>query len=97
MDDATLKFLMTLTRLEKLGLSQRDVLVLYGVISNPNINGKHLSDSLGYKDRSAISTALLRLTGMGMIEDKRKRAGRTIPNMMVATQKGIDFWNEIKP
>ena len=91
------EFLMRLRKMDKRGLTTRDVLLLYTIIANPGIHGKDAAHKIGTVDRSGIQHCLMRLIREGMIEDRRPEARRAQPNRLYALSAGIEFWNDLKP
>lgn len=90
-------FLVKLRKADKLGLTLRDILVLYAIMQTPGASGLDIATKLGIKDRSAISSNLARLERCGFIEDRREEHGRAIPAILHALPAGVAFWDEIKP
>jgi DNA-binding MarR family transcriptional regulator len=90
-------FLVRLRKVDKRGLTLRDVLVLYAIMETPGASGLDIATKLGIKDRSAISSNLARLEREGFIEDRREEQGRAIPAILHALPAGVAFWDEIKP
>lgn len=78
-------------------LTVRDVLVLFAIIRQPGLSGIDITNKLGLRDRSAVASNLLRLEREGYIEDRREVRSKANPAILHPTQKGIDFWDEIKP
>lgn len=90
-------FLVRLRKIDKHGLTVRDILVLFAVMERPGASGLDIANKLGIKDRSAISSNLSRLGRQGFIEDRREEQGRAIPAILHALPAGVAFWDEIKP
>lgn len=90
-------FLVRLRKVDKLGLTVRDVLVLYAIIENPGADGLTISTKLGLRDRSALASNLHRLERIGFIEDRREKRQRAVPAALYPLEHGIAFWEEIKP
>lgn len=93
----TAQFLVRLRKVDLRGLTVRDVLVLYAIIRQPSISGIEVTNKLGLPDRSAIASNLLRLEREGYIEDRREVRSKANPAILHPTQRGLDFWEEIKP
>lgn len=90
-------FLVKLRKVDKRGLTVRDVLVLYVIITHPGCSGIEITNKLGFKDRSAIASNILRLEREGYMSDHREVRSKANPAILHPLPKGIDFWNEIKP
>jgi predicted transcriptional regulator len=93
----TVDFLVRLRIADKRGLTLRDVLVLYAVISTPGQSGIDLTHKLGLENRSGVQTNIARLMREGMIEDRRQRVRKAAPQMLYVLPAGLEFWNLIKP
>jgi hypothetical protein len=93
----TVNFLLALRRIDKEGITARDVLILYTVMSNPGCNGIDVLRALSIKDRSSIQLCLLRLISHGFIEDRRTDIRKAVPVCLHVTALGLEFWNELKP
>jgi DNA-binding MarR family transcriptional regulator len=93
----TVGFLIRLRKIDKQGLTLRDTLMLYAIISNPGMAGLDLGKAIGMEHRSSVDSNIRRLIRQGMIEDRRVKHGRAIPNDLHITAKGMEFWNSIKP
>lgn len=91
------EFLVRLRKVDLRGLTVRDVLVLYVILGNPGCSGIDVSNKLGIKDRSAISSNLQRLAREGYIEDRRTERRKAVSAMLYVLPRGEEFWNEIKP
>jgi DNA-binding MarR family transcriptional regulator len=90
-------FLVKLRKADKLGLTLRDILVLYAIMSAPGSSGLDIATKLGIKDRSAISSNLARLERLGFIEDRRTERSKAVPAVLHPLPAGVGFWDEIKP
>lgn len=90
-------FLIRLRKMDKRGLSARDVLLLYTIIANPGIHGQDAVNKIGGVNRSGIQHCLMRLIREGLIEDRRLEARRAQPNRLYALPAGVEFWNDLKP
>jgi len=90
-------FLVKLRKADKLGLTLRDILVLYAIMGAPGSSGLDIATKLGIKDRSAISSNLARLERLGFIEDKREERSKAVPAVLHVLPAGVAFWDEIKP
>ncbi len=90
-------FLVRLRKVDLKGLTVRDVLVLYAVMTNPGASGMEITTKLGIKERSLISSNLSRLERHGFIEDRRSDRLKAVPGMLYVLPAGLEFWNEIKP
>lgn len=97
LSSVTSDFLVKLRKMDKRGLTVRDVLVLYCVIHQPGQSGIEVTTKLGLPERSSIASNLLRLEREGYLEDRREVRSKANPAILHPTQRGIDFWNEIKP
>lgn len=93
----TSAFLVRLRKIDLRSLTVRDVLVLYVIITHPGCSGIEITNKIGLPDRSAIASCLLRLEREGYIEDHREVRSKANPAVLHPTQKGLDFWDEIKP
>jgi len=94
---AAVDFLVRLRKLDKAGVTHRDVITLYTIIANPGVNGQEAGKMMGISDRSNIQMGLARLERKGLIEDRRVERIKSIPSIFHATPAGIAFWNDIKP
>jgi DNA-binding MarR family transcriptional regulator len=92
-----LDFLVRLRKIDRRTLTVRDVLVLYAIIENPGIAGVDIAHKLGLPDRSSIASNIMRLEREGYIEDRREEHRKANPAILHVLQKGLEFWNEIKP
>lgn len=90
------RFLLALRKIDRLGLTVRDVLMLYTIIANPGVNGWDAAKRIGIEERSSVQFGLARLIKRGLVEDRREVEGKGVPNRLYALTAGIDFWNEIK-
>jgi DNA-binding MarR family transcriptional regulator len=90
-------FLVKLRKMDLRGLTVRDVLVLYYIIGHPSCSGIEISKALGLPDRSALASNLLRLEREGYIEDRREVRSKANPAILHPLQRGLEFWDEIKP
>lgn len=93
----TADFLVRLRKVDKRGLTVRDVLILYVIITCPGCSGIEVTNKLGLPDRSAVASNLLRLEREGYTVDRREVRSKANPAILHPTQRGLDFWNEIKP
>jgi len=93
----SVKFLLSLRKIDREGITARDVLILYTVMSTPGCNGKDILRALMIKDRSSIQLCLLRLIAHGLIEDHRTDVRKSIPVCLHITPLGLEFWNDLKP
>ena len=94
----TVELLLRLRKIDKSGLTARDVLLLCTIISNPGINGWDAGRKIGLAERSSVTFGMNRLIKHGFIEDRREQnlAGKGVPNRLYALPAGIEFWNELK-
>jgi DNA-binding MarR family transcriptional regulator len=95
--NVTFDFLVSLRKVDKRGLTVRDILILYVVITTPGISGVEVTAKLGIKDRSAIASNLRRLERESYIEDRREEQRKAVPAVLHVLPKGLEFWDEIKP
>lgn len=99
-DDKNLnvEFLVRLRKIDKSGLTARDVLLLYTIITHSGIHGHDAGKAIGVAERSSVTFGLNRLIKRGFIEDRREErlVGRGVPNRLYALPAGIEFWNELK-
>lgn len=95
--NVTLDFLVKLRKVDKRTLTVRDVLVLYTIIQQPGISGIDVTTKLGLPDRSSIASNLLRLEREGYISDHRETRSKANPAILHPTQRGLEFWEDIKP
>jgi DNA-binding MarR family transcriptional regulator len=93
----TSDFLIRLRKVDRRGLTVRDVLVLYYIIGHPGCSGIEITNKLGYTDRSAVASNLLRLEREGYITDHREVRSKANPAILHSTPRGVEFWGEIKP
>lgn len=93
----TADFLVRLRKVDRRSLTVRDVLVLYAIMRQPGTSGIEVTNKLGLPDRSAVASNLLRLEREGYIEDRREVRSKANPAILHPTQKGLEFWDEIKP
>lgn len=96
MSNATVDFLLKLKVIDRRGLTARDILGLYIVISNPGINGLDFARTLNIENRSAVDSNIRRLITQGLIEDRRAKNRKAEPNSLHVLPAGVDFWNELK-
>lgn len=92
----TVEMLVRFRRIDKAGLTVRDILMLYTIIANPGINGLDAAKLIGIAERSSVQLCLARLIKRGFIEDRRDAETKGVPNILHSLPAGIDFWNEIK-
>lgn len=92
------EFLVRLRKIDKSGLTSRDVLLLYTIITHPGIHGHDAGKKIGVVERSSVSFGLNRLVKRGFIEDRREArlVGRGVPNQLYALPAGVEFWNDLK-
>lgn len=95
--NGTVGFLVRLRKIDKRTLTVRDVLVLYTIIEHPGISGIAITHKLGLRDRSVVANNLLRLEREGYITDHREVRSKANPAILHPTQRGLEFWEEIKP
>lgn len=88
--------LLKMRRIDKTGLTVRDIMLLYAIISNPGISGWDAGKMIGIQARSSVQTGLARMIKRGLIEDRRESEGKGIPNILHALPAGIEFWNNLK-
>lgn len=93
----TVDLLVRFRKIDKAGLTVRDMLLLYAIISNPGMNGHEVAKLIGIPDRSSVQLCLRRLIKHRFIEDRRVDDAKGIPNILHPLPAGIEFWNEIKP
>lgn len=93
----TSDFLVRLRKVDRRSLTVRDVLVLYAIMRHPGTSGIEVTNKLGLPDRSAVASNLLRLEREGYIEDRREVRSKANPAILHPTQKGLEFWDDIKP
>lgn len=96
-DNPNVTFLSKLRKIDLRTLTVRDVLVLYAIIKRPGIAGVELAHTLGFTDRSSIASNVLRLEREGFIDDRRLERRKATPAIFHPTQKGLEFWDDIKP
>jgi DNA-binding MarR family transcriptional regulator len=87
---------MRLKKIDRLGMTIREVLTIYAVIHKPGMNGMELIDVLNIKFRSSVQASIRRLVDQGYIADRRTETGTGKASNLQPTEKGIAFWNEIK-
>lgn len=88
--------LLKLRRIDKSGLTVRDIMLLYAIITKPGISGWEAGKSIGIEARSSVQTGLARMIKRGLIEDRRVHEGKGVPNILHALPAGIEFWNGLK-
>lgn len=93
----TADFLVRLRKIDKHGLTHRDVIILYTIIRHPGISGVEIADKIGLKNRSSVALNITRLIRCGFIEDRREMARKASPAVLHALAPGVAFWDEIKP
>lgn len=93
------EFLLRLRKIDKSGLTCRDILLLYTIIANPGINGWDAGRKIGVAERSSVTFGMNRLIKRGFIEDRREQnlVGKGVPNRLYALPAGVEFWNDLKP
>jgi AcrR family transcriptional regulator len=69
-------------------LTYRTVRVLMAVASNPGSSNRTVADGAGIKDQGQISKLLVRLQGLGLIENTGEGSARGGPNAWRLTEKG---------
>ncbi len=97
MSPSVTDYLIKLRKVDLQGLTVRDVLVLYAIMSHGGSSGLDISNKLGFKDRANVASNLQRLERHGFIEDRRLTRSKAVPAILHALPAGIEFWNEIKP
>lgn len=90
-------FLIRLKKIDLRGLTVRDMLVLYTIITKPGISGMEISTKLGFKDRASIQSNVNRLIREGYIEDRREHQRKAYATILHVLPAGLIFWDEIKP
>lgn len=95
--DPVVDFLIRLRKIDKLGLTARDVLMLYTIIARPGISGIDAANAIGIKFRSGVAPGIGRLIRAGFIEDRREQARKANPAQLHPLPEGEAFWNDIKP
>lgn len=95
--NVTVEFLSRLRKIDLRSLTNRDVLVLYAIIQQPGQSGLEISTKLGIPDRSGIASNIWRLIREGYIEDRRTEHKKAVPAILHPLQRGLEFWDEIKP
>lgn len=93
----TQEFLVRLRKIDMHGLTHRDAIILYTIISNPGISGVEIADKIGLKNRSSVALNIMRLIRCSFIEDHREMARKASPAVLHALPAGVAFWDEIKP
>jgi DNA-binding MarR family transcriptional regulator len=93
----TIDFLVRLRIADKRGLTLRDILVLYAVMTNPGISGVEIMNKIGLENRSGVQTNIMRLLREGYMEDRRIRHRKAEPVRLYILPLGTEFWNQIKP
>lgn len=98
-ENPVVDFLARLKALDNSGFTPRDVLVLYTIIQKPGSSGIEVCQAIGVENHGNIRCNLQRMQRFGLIEDKRPLDARSqsIPSVLVPLQKGIDFWQSLKP
>jgi DNA-binding MarR family transcriptional regulator len=92
----TVDLLLKLRRIDKSGLTVRDILLLYTIIANPGINGLDAAKVIGIENRSSVQFGFARMVKRGLIEDRRETDGKGIPNRLYVLPAGLEFWNDLK-
>lgn len=92
----TVDLMLKLRRIDKCGLTVRDILLLYTIIANPGINGWDAAKVIGIEARSSVQFGLARMVKRGLIEDRREYESKGIPNRLYVLPAGMEFWNALK-
>ena len=93
----TVEFMLRLRKIDRSYLNVRDVLFLYAIIARPGISGSDAGIMIGVPSRSCLQFSLSRLIKYGLVEDRRDRESRGIPNQLYPLPAGIEFWEDLKP
>lgn len=78
----TPEFLQRLRKIDKAGLTARDVLILHFLTVNPGSNGNDIVRALNVPQASSIKLCMKRLAKSNFVEDRR-REDVTLCNKMV--------------
>ena len=97
MTNDIIKFLVQLRKMDKAGISPRKIILLYGIMANPGINGKELGLKLGYPERSHIQRPINIMIRDGWIEDRRTHIAQASPGSLHVTPAGLALWKDIGP
>lgn len=96
-DVAVMEMMIRLRKIDRRGLTLRDVLILWVVSEYPGSTGQDIVRRLGLENRSNIQFNLPRLIRQGLMEDRRPEQEKGVANAMYITPAGLAFWDEIKP
>lgn len=96
-ENPVVDFLARLKALDNSGFTPRDVLVLYTIIRKPGSSGIEVCNAIGVENHCNIRCNLQRMQRFGLIEDQRVVGRKAVPSILVPLQKGIDFWESLKP
>ena len=96
-ENPVVDFLTRIKALDVSGFTPRDVLVLYAIIQKPGCSGIEVCNAIGVENHANIRCNLQRLQRFGLIEDKRTIGAKAVPSILLPLQKGIDFWESLKP
>jgi len=84
-----------LQKLDKAGLSPRDILILYVVKNKPGINGIETAHILNLRSHSCVQTQFRRMIRQELIEDRRLEAKKATSAYYHITSKGEKLLDEI--
>ncbi len=90
------EFLRVLRKMDKTGITHRDVLILYVIINRPGICGQDITEILGYGYRSNVVKGIARLLKYGFIEDRRDVTGNARMQILHVRPAGTEFFNSLK-
>lgn len=90
-------FLIALRKIDRAGLTARDILLIESVRQNPGCMGRELATRIGLQARSNLQFSLPRLKLLGMIEDRRPQVGRAHVNILHITPAGERFLDDLIP
>jgi predicted MarR family transcription regulator len=96
-ENPVVDFLARLKALDNTQFTPRDVLIVYTIINKPGCSGIEVCNAIGVENHANIRCNLQRLQRFGLIEDRREVGRKAVPSILIPLQKGIDFWQSIKP
>lgn len=82
-------------RIDRRGLTVRDMLVMWVIITKPGCMGTEVANKLGLPERSSVQTNIDRLIREKLIEDRRKEIKKMFPNQLYITDAGKAFWEAV--
>ena len=95
-DNLNVEFLTRLWKIDKSGLTARDLMLLYTIMTHPGISGLEAANLVGVRARSSVQFSYARLMKREMIEDRRVQESKGVPNRLFILPAGLEFWNQMK-